>query len=240
LSGQVHSVTSTQQDRTAPKALDNPVWTSITGAHADLAELAGRAGRYRVDVAPFAGLRDPADPAAWADLAGLTGPGGTVVMINGDEPPAGWRLDGGIPGVQMVAVDLRAEPDPAAVPLVPADVPEMLELIRRTEPGPFRDRTIDLGGYLGVRHEGRLIAMAGQRMRPAGWTEISAVCTDADFRGRGLASRLVRAVAVGIVARGETPFLHAAAANTGAIRLYESMGFALRRTVTFAQYRHVG
>lgn len=108
----------------------------------------------------------------------------------------------------------------------------MLDLVARTEPGPFRRRTIELGAYLGIRREGRLVAMGGERMRPPGWTEISAVCTDPAYRGQGLATRVVRAVAAGIKARGETPFMHAAADNTAALRLYESIGFSLRREVT--------
>jgi predicted GNAT family acetyltransferase len=104
--------------------------------------------------------------------------------------------------------------------------------VARTRPGPFLARTIELGAYYGVRDGGRLVAMAGERLRPPGWTEISAVCTDERHRGRGLAGRLVRHVAAGIRARGEIPFLHAASANTGAVRLYESLGFA-RRVPTF-------
>ncbi|MFL6115759.1 MAG: GNAT family N-acetyltransferase, partial [Catenulispora sp.] len=105
------------------------------------------------------------------------------------------------------------------------------------KPGPFLPRTIELGSYLGIRHDGRLVALAGERLRPPGWTEISAVCTHADFRGRGLATRLIRAVAHGIRERGETPFLHTGAENVNAIRLYEALGFRLRRTVVFAGYR---
>ncbi len=97
-----------------------------------------------------------------------------------------------------------------------------------------------MGTYLGIRHEGRLIAMAGERLRLPGWTEISAVCTDPEHRGRGLATRLVRAVAAGIRDRGDTPFLHAAAENTRAIRLYESIGFTLRRRSAIRQVRAPG
>jgi predicted GNAT family acetyltransferase len=143
-------------------------------------------------------------------------------------------------GVQLVDVSLRAAADPSATVLTSADVPEILELVDRCRPGPFRARTIELGTYLGIRHEGSLIAMAGERLHPPGWTEISAVCTDPAYRGRGLATRLVRAVAAGIRARGETPFLHTGAANTIAIRLYESIGFRLRRTTTFGFYRCAG
>ena len=113
----------------------------------------------------------------------------------------------------MVAEAVAAAPDPEAVRLGAADVPEMLALIEQTNPGPFLPRTVEMGTYLGIRRQGRLIAMAGERLHPPGFTEISAVCTDAAFRGEGLATRLVLAVAHGIRARGETPFLHAAAAT---------------------------
>ena len=108
-----------------------------------------------------------------------------------------------------------------------------MDLVARTEPGPFRPRTYELGTYLGLHRDGRLVAMAGERLHPAGWTEISAVCTEPEYRGRGFAARLVGAVAAGIRARGETPFLHAAADNTGALRLYENLGFRTRMKVSF-------
>lgn len=147
---------------------------------------------------------------------------------------------GGGQGVQLVDTGLRAEPAPEAVPLGLDDVPEILDLVARTEPGPFLKRTIELGTYLGIRDRGRLVAMAGERINPPGWTEISAVCTDPEYRGRGLATRLVRAVAAGIRERGETPFLHAAADNLPAIRLYESLGFTLRRRSTILAVRSPG
>jgi len=113
----------------------------------------------------------------------------------------------------------------------------MLDLVARTEPGPFRKRAVELGRYLGIRRDGQLVAMAGERLRPRGWVEISAVCTDERFRGRGLGSRLVRAVGAGIVERGELPMLHASAENVNAIRLYESMGFVFRRDREFLRVR---
>ncbi|MDQ0765954.1 GNAT family N-acetyltransferase [Streptomyces canus] len=220
--------------------LDNAVWAALDGPHAHLAERVGRAARYPDDVYAFAALADPGDPAAWADLHTLVGPGTTVRVKPVDTVPDGWEVvggDGGTShalkamgeGVQLVDTALRAEPAPEAVRLGPDDVPEILDLVARTQPGPFLKRTIALGTYLGIRDRERLIAMAGERIRPPGWTEISAVCTDPAYRGRGLATRLVRAVAAGIRERGDTPFLHAAADNTTAIRLYESIGFTLRR-----------
>jgi predicted GNAT family acetyltransferase len=110
----------------------------------------------------------------------------------------------------------------------------MTDLVERTRPGPFTARTIELGTYLGVRDEGRLVAMAGTRMRPAGYTEISAVCTDEGHRGRGLARLLVTRMVEEIEARDETPCLHALDSNAGAIRLYEQLGFTVRTVMTFA------
>ncbi|WP_308206707.1 GNAT family N-acetyltransferase [Paractinoplanes hotanensis] len=112
----------------------------------------------------------------------------------------------------------------------------MLDLVARARPGPFGPRTREPGTYLGIRREGALVAMAGERMRPPGWAEISAVCTDPAFRGQGLAARLIRAA---VRERGETPFLHAAGTNTGAIRLYLAMGFQHRRDINFHAYRRV-
>jgi predicted GNAT family acetyltransferase len=102
----------------------------------------------------------------------------------------------------------------------------MVALAALTDPGPFRSRSIELGGYLGLRR-GDLIAMAGERFRPPGYVEISAVCTDPRYRGQGLAGRLTRAVAAGIEAEGNRPFLHASGTNVNAIRLYESLGFTV-------------
>ncbi|MGV9455006.1 GNAT family N-acetyltransferase [Streptomyces sp. NPDC003635] len=220
--------------------LDNAVWAALTGPHARFAQRVGRAARYPADVYAFAALADPADPAAWADLRTLVGPGTVVRVKPVDRVPAGWEVVGAGQGVQLVDDGLRAEPAPEAVRLGPDDVPDILELVARTKPGPFQRRTVDMGTYLGIRHRGRLIAMAGERIRPPGWTEISAVCTDPDHRGRGLATRLIRAVAAGIRARGDVPFLHAAAGNTEAIGLYESLGFTVRRRSTIRLVRSPG
>ena len=131
--------------------------------------------------------------------------------------------------VQLVAANLVPTVPVDAVRLGRAHVAQMWELIDRTKPWPWRRRTVELGTYLGVRHRGRLVAMAGERVRPSGWTEVSAVCTDAEFRGRGLASGLVQAVVHGIRARDEEAFLHPALGNVGAIRLYQNLGFRIRR-----------
>ncbi|MFI0961460.1 GNAT family N-acetyltransferase [Streptomyces sp. NPDC021080] len=218
--------------------LDNPALGSLTGPHAHFAERRGRVLRYPRDVSPWLALPDDPGAADWADLADLVGPGGEAPLAGFDgRTPDGWEVIFSLDGVQLVDDGLRAAPDAEAVRLGPADVPDMLDLVERTQPGPFEARTVELGTYLGIRRNGALVAMAGERLHPPGWTEISAVCTDPGHRGEGLATRLILAVAHGIRERGETPFLHTAASNTGAIRLYESLGFRLRRPVRFMAAR---
>jgi ribosomal protein S18 acetylase RimI-like enzyme len=221
-----------------PHPLDNPARAALLGPQAYLAERRGVALRYPADISPFAALPDEPDPGAWDDLAKLATPGGVVSTAGvAAEPPPGWDVLMRIDGVQLVAEQVAAAHDAEAVPLGPADVPAMLDLAAATRPGPFRTRTIEFGGYLGIRRGGALVAMAGQRLRTPGWTEISAVCTDDAFRGQGLAARLTLAVAAAIRDRGDTPFLHAAAENAGAIRLYETLGFRLRRQAMFVVVR---
>ena len=221
--------------------LDNPVLSSLTGPHHRLALVQGRAARYPADIGPFCAL--PAEPGAadWSDAARLVAPGEMVMFpALGTAPPSDWEVLGRGEGVQLVADSLDAAPDDEAVTLGPTDVPDMLRLVKRTQPGPFLPRTIELGTYLGIRRGGELVAMAGERLRPPGWTEISAVCTDPAWRGHGFASRLTRAVAAGIVARGDTPFMHAIAANVTAVRLYKELGFTHRRDIQFPLLRRAG
>jgi ribosomal protein S18 acetylase RimI-like enzyme len=221
--------------------LDNPVLGSLTGPHRRLALVQGRAARYPADIDPFCAL--PAEPGAadWADAARLVAPGEMVLFpALGTAPPSDWEVLGRGEGVQLVADSLDAAPDDEAVALGPTDVPDMLRLVERTKPGPFLPRTIELGTYLGIRRGGELVAMAGERLRPPGWTEISAVCTDPAWRGHGFGSRLTRAIAAGIAAKGDTPFLHAIAANVTAIRLYKELGFTHRRDIQFPLLRRAG
>ena len=218
--------------------LDDPVRASLLGAHAHLAERRGRVLRYPPDVAPFLSMPHEPGPADWDDVAALAGPGGNVSLPGAVAmPPAGWEEVANVPGVQLAGELVPGAYDADVVRLGSVDVPEMLDLVRRTKPGPFLPRTVGLGVYLGIRFGGVLVAMAGERLHPPGWTEISAVCTDPAYHGRGLATRLVLAVAAGIRDRGETPFLHASAANEDAIRLYERLGFRLRRTTNFRTVR---
>jgi ribosomal protein S18 acetylase RimI-like enzyme len=213
--------------------LDNPVFAALSGAHARFAQARGRALRYPVDVAPFLGL--PSQPSAddWEDAASLVVPGTfAAVLQSGAEAPPGWTTLRAFDLVQMIAERVTGVDYPEAISLGAADVPEMLELVAETEPGPFLNRTIELGDYLGIRCDGALVAMAGERLRFDGWTEISGVCTMPTHRGRGLASGLIRALIGGIKLRSDRPFLHVVSTNTSAIRIYQELGFRVRRSAT--------
>ncbi|MFG1927410.1 GNAT family N-acetyltransferase [Cryptosporangium sp. NPDC048952] len=210
----------------------------MTGAHRHLAQVHGHAARYQPDVSPFGVIAPDADEDVWADVRALVGLDATFFLAAIDVPPPdGYEVVFSMPGVQMIDAGVDARSDEEAIVLTPADVPEMLDLVARTQPGPFEQRTIEMGTYLGIRRDGKLVAMAGERMHPPGHTEISAVCTDPAHQGQGLGGRLVRAVAAGIRARGEVPFLHASASNTGAIALYEKLGFVLRKNTRFSAIR---
>jgi ribosomal protein S18 acetylase RimI-like enzyme len=227
--------------------LDNPVWWSLNGRQRALGSTTALAARFDPEISPFGGLADGDDPARWEDLRLLAGPG-NVVGLTGDNgtPPPSWTVLRTLAGLQMIGdridsqaptSDRRDAPKDLLVLLGADDVPDMLELVARTTPGPFLARTVEFGGYVGIRRDGRLIAMAGERLRPLDHTEVSAVATDPDHRRQGLAELVVRRVAADIIDRGETPFLHTEASNSGAIRLYQSIGFSVRRPVTFTILR---
>ena len=208
--------------------LQNSVYAALSGPHSTFAEVRGNARRYPTAVAPFLGLPDDPTDEDWADAAELLGPGTSGALMRPALPiPDGFKVVFDLDVVQFVAPASLPAEDPEAVVLGPDDVPEMLALVALTDPGPFRTRTIELGTFLGLRRDGRLIAMAGTRFALPEYTEISGVCTHPDYQGQGLARRLVRAVAARITATGRTPFLHTAARNTAAIRLYDSLGFTV-------------
>jgi predicted GNAT family acetyltransferase len=218
----------------AEHPLDRPVWNALTSRQSCLAEGDGRALRFVADHGVFAASAD-ATPESLAALTALIPADGVVWTVEAGEmpQPPGTILMKAASCCQMVCPMLRGDMQPrfAVEELGDGDAAEMLALATLTEPGPFFARTHRLGGFVGVKQDGRLVAMAGERMKPDGFTEVSGVCTDPDFRGRGYAAGLMRIVIDRILTRGEMPFLHVYATNAGAIALYEALGFGVRTTV---------
>jgi hypothetical protein len=237
-------------DAASDHVLDNAGWHALTGPHAPFAQGGGRARRYDPDVSVFHAAVDDSEEA-WRDLAALASPEGIVVVFRAPPvtPPPGWVEVFGGHGYQMVPAGAFATlpelppVDPGTGrrvtvrPLGIDDIDAMIALVALTEPGPFRPRTIELGGYIGIFHDDDLVAMAGQRLRPLGYCEISAVCTHPDARRRGYGSIVTAHVANAIAERGEAPFLHVASTNTSGRALYEHLGFTCRRVVSFSALR---
>jgi ribosomal protein S18 acetylase RimI-like enzyme len=224
--------------------LENPIWYSLTTDHADIAigkDVGnGLCRRYPSDIGPLAAFQEPT-VEAYSDLARMI-PGNdhaTFLLETAPNLPRGWNLlrEGAI--VQMICHTVPDKSPLHAViePLAPVNFPEMLALASLTEPGPFREHTGRLGNFIGIRVDGRLAAMAGQRLAPTGFSEVSAVCTHPDFRGRGYARSLVMELVREIHAGSRVPFLTSLETNTAAIKIYEEIGFSLRRHFQLAVVR---
>jgi predicted GNAT family acetyltransferase len=212
--------------------LDNPIWNALTGAHRSMARSNGRAARYASDVSPLTGLAD-ASAEAFADMRELVGPTESVALFTAAPlvVPDEWETKRTRMMQQMVCAE-GVDPPPADIAMLTlADIPDMLALTALAQPGPFLPRTIEMGNYFGIRaSDGRLIAMAGERLKLDGFTEISAVCTHPDFRGRGYGGALVAYVAAQILSQHKTPFLHVVPENL-AIKVYERVGLRIRRAM---------
>jgi predicted GNAT family acetyltransferase len=206
--------------------LDRPVWNALNARQVYLARGNAQALRFDADYAQFAACADPRDTDALLPLM----VGGTIGVVEATEMPfpAGLQAHRAICNQMTAAAITPGAPSFDVVTLGDDDAAEMLALATLTKPGPFYRYTNRLGDFIGVKIDGRLAAMAGERMKPNGFTEVSGVCTHPDFRGRGYAGGLMRLVAQAIIARGETPFLHVYPDNAGAITLYETLGFRFR------------
>lgn len=224
-----------------PSPLDRPIWSALTQVQAPLAETHGPARRYPADMAAFGATADLA-PASIAALVKLIPPAGGAALFEATDiaPPPGLAVLRQASVLQMVAGEVTQAPGPEFVDLGEDDVADMAALVALTKPGPFAARTHRLGRYLGLRQGGRLVAMAGERMKLDGFTEVSAVCAHPEHRGQGLGARAVAAIVAAIRAEGAVPFLHVFADNAPAITLYEKLGFALRRQLRLTVLGHAG
>jgi predicted GNAT family acetyltransferase len=211
--------------------LDRPIWSALTTRQQALAEGGARALRYPTAVGPFADMVDMS-PESFAALGALMSGSEIAVLFTPDvvTAPAEFKILLAESGEQMVGTP--AESTMRGVDIVTLgaeDVPAMMALTELTRPGPFTLRTHELGTFLGIRIDGQLVAMAGERMKPANYTEMTAICVHPDYRGRGYAQVLLGAVGGQITARGEIPFLHVFSKNNSAIALYRRQGMEIRR-----------
>lgn len=214
--------------------LDNVIWNALTTRQAEFAEGLDQARRFMPEVTSLAGFHEPTTEG-YKSLAALLGTHGTIALFLDVpyQPRPGWNLVASAPLLQMVCENgiLPSSPPastPEVVVLGAADSPEMIELTALTKPGPFSTRTHELGTYLGIRRDGKLVAMAGERLKTPGYTEVSAVCTHPEHTGHGYASILMAEVMQRMRRRGETPFLHVREDNVRAIGLYHRLGFNRR------------
>jgi predicted GNAT family acetyltransferase len=227
--------------RSPTHPLDHPIWTALTTRQQALAEGGALARRYPPDIGPFADMAEMS-VEGFAALGVLMSPSDIAVLFTPDPvtAPAEFKTLLAKTGEQMIGAPAEVLSGAAGIVTLGADdVPAMLELTKLTNPGPFVARSHELGTFLGIRVGGRLVAMAGERMKPGHHTEITAVCVHPDHRGRGYAQLLLGAVARQIVARGEIPFLHVFSDNDSAIALYRRQGMEIRRRlhVTVLQRR---
>jgi GNAT superfamily N-acetyltransferase len=214
----------------------NPAWHALQTRHRHLAVVAGDACRYPADVAPFGAVAEPR-PGAMRDLHSLLLPGESVWIFGEEYPPySGLSLDGTIECLQMVLDQDVSLVDPTAdiVPLSNANAPEMVALTDLAFPGFFRPKTHEMGFYYGVRSDGELIAMGGERLALNGYSEISGVCTHPAHRGKGFAGNLIRKLAGDHRTKGLVSWLHVVSTNKTAIDLYQSLGFKTERAVTLS------
>jgi ribosomal protein S18 acetylase RimI-like enzyme len=221
--------------------LDNAIWRALTTTQSRFAQVYNLARKFPPEVSLLGAFSEPTREG-YDSLASLLAPGERVGLFleTPPDPPAGWNVVNVIPLLQMVCEnDSTLSPEKGSdalefVRLTEKDVPEMLALTKLTKPGPFGTRTHELGDYFGIRVAGKLVAMAGERLRLPGYTEVSAVCTHPDHLGHGYAGALMSRLMKGIRGRGEQPFLHVRSENQRAVKLYKRLGFANRSSLQYA------
>ncbi|WP_295711383.1 GNAT family N-acetyltransferase [Mucilaginibacter sp.] len=222
--------------------LNNPAWNALTSGNKNLSTGTNLVKYFIKDVSPFAGMAENT-PENFDTLYNLLPPSTTVAVFSPEEMeiPQPWKTIQQMRVLQMVYTNPAPEAitDVELVPLRDEHIPAMLALTKLTNPGPFFNRTIDFGNYYGIFNDQQLIAMAGRRLQPSPYMEVSAVCNHPDHLGKGYASQLIQHQVRLIKAEDCTPFLHVLHNNVNAIKLYEKLGFVTRRVMSICAIQKV-
>lgn len=220
--------------------LDNPIWESLSSYHQHNNEGDDRLKYFYPEISPFVAM------AEWGEAdknhldKHLPADRNFFYIINKNiELPVSCKKGFTIRLFQMVCrnhIPFIARGITTRV-LDTADIPQMIELTALTKPGPFNNRTIEFGNYIGVFEGDRLAAMAGERLKISGYTEVSAICTHPDFTGKGYGAVLLSQASSRILRDGQVPFLHVRNDNTRAIKMYEKAGYTIRTEMDFAIFK---
>jgi ribosomal protein S18 acetylase RimI-like enzyme len=227
-------------DTQSSENLSNVVWASLSEAPEEFVERFKDGAMYRSEFAPFGAARDYSAECV-AHIGAMLQPEQKIILFSTSKPeiPSGYDVVLEATGYQMIAEKDFTQPTDVRISRLGAeDVPDMSTLAELTKPGPFSSRTIELGNFFGIREDGKLVAMAGERLAAGNYVEVSAVCTHPDWRGRGLGRILVEYISATIQQRDRIPFLHVYTTNTSAIRLYQELGFKISRTLHVTAIAH--
>ena len=154
--------------------LDRPIWSALTTRQRALAEGGALALRYPTAITPFADMADMS-AEGFAALGELMSGSEIAVLFTPEAVtvPAGFKIVLAETGEQMIGIPKESAIDGVeTVRLGADDVPAMLALTELTKPGPFSARTHELGTFLGIRIDGELVAMAGERMKPGNYLSL--------------------------------------------------------------------
>ena len=225
---------------TQPHVLDNPAWHALSGRQSEFAIKGEVALRYFPQVFLMGAIPDEAE-ASFRDLTKIVERDEFIALIGPKivEDEKNWSELMSVEAHQMTIDTMPPLETCVAIELTISDVPEMLKLISLARPGPFDERTIEMGKYVGVRKDHKLVAMAGERIKLNGYTEVSAICTHPEYRRRDFAKTLTSLLVKEILERGDLPFLHVVTQNTSAIKLYEKLGFKTRRKISITAYKRL-
>ncbi|MCG7857017.1 GNAT family N-acetyltransferase [Flavihumibacter sediminis] len=216
--------------------LDNPVYYALLSGDAGKALGEGQVKYFDKEVSPFVGF--PEDFADGFKELHKQLPADRKILYatrNEISTPEGWELIQSVHGAQFLYLSEKGFEDTFSelVPLEHQHVDQMVNLATLTKPGPFGKRTIDFGNYNGIFHHDELVAMTGRRLHVYDHIEISAVCTNPDYGGRGYAQQLIKHQVNSILQEKKIPFLHVRADNKRAIDLYEKLGFTRNGVMNF-------